>query len=67
MFKTLLDARYNTEIDFAGIYKMNGIVNESGTEIKSWGMTNSVETMKWLSPEDVEKRRVNRDDFNAPR
>ena len=61
------DARYNVEIDFAGMFKMNGIVNETGTEIKSWGMTNSVETMTWLSPEDVERRREDRDDFNAPR
>ena len=58
---------YNIEIDFAGMIKTCGIVNEAGTVIKSWGMTNSVETLRWLSPDDVERRREDRDDFNAPR
>ena len=58
---------YNIEIDFAGMVKSYGIVNEAGTVIKSWGMTNSVETLRWLSPDDVERKREDRDDFNAPR
>ena len=61
------DTKNNIEIDFSGIYKSPGIVNETGTEIKTWGMTNSVETLRWLSPEDVKKKREDRDDFNAPR
>ena len=47
--------------------KIPGVVNEGGTKITFWGWTNTLETMHWLSPEEVKEARGNRDDFNAPR
>ena len=61
------DTNYNVEINFAGMVTFNGIVNETGTEITTWGMTNTLEKMKWLSPDEVKERQEDRDDFNAPR
>ena len=61
------DTNYNVEINFGGMYRSNGFVNEMGTEITIWGMTNAVERMKQLSPDEVKDRREDRDDFNAPR
>ena len=60
-------AEYNNfEMDVV-MLKIPGVVNESGTKITFWGMTNTLETMHWLSPEEVKEARENRDDFNAPR
>ena len=32
-----------------------------------WGFANAVETFKWLTPEEVDKAKEERDDFDAPR
>ena len=61
------DKNYNVEINFAGIITFYGIVNETGTEITTWGMTNTLEKMTWLSPDAVKAMQEDRDDFNAPR
>ena len=55
------------ETTIAANVKMYGIVNEAGTEITSWGFSNSLEVMRWLTEEEIEKLRENRDDFDAPR
>ena len=47
--------------------KFHSTLNESGTEITSWGFSNSLEVSRWLSPELLEKIKKNRDDFDAPR
>ena len=47
--------------------KVAGVVDESGTKMTMWGMTNTLDTMKWLSPEEVKKAKENRDDFDKPR
>ena len=60
-------AKYNNiEMDMMGL-KLPGVVNESGTKFTMWGMANKLDTMNWLSPEEVKKARENRDDFDAPR
>ena len=58
--------RANFQIEMFGT-KMVGVVDESGTKMTMWGMTNTLESMKWLSPEEVEKAKENRDDFDEPR
>ena len=47
--------------------KINCVVNEGGTEITSWGFSNSVEVSRWLSPEMLEKIKRDRDSFDSPR
>ena len=58
--------RANFQIDMFG-NKVTGVVDESGTKMTMWGMTNTLESMKWLSPEEVAKAKENRDDFDEPR
>ena len=55
------------ETTIAGNVKMYGVVNESGTEITSWGFSNSLEVMRWLNQEEIDRLKEDRDDFNAPR
>ena len=47
--------------------KIYGVVNEAGTEITSWGFSNSCEVMRWLTKEEIDRLRENRDEFDAPR
>ena len=58
---------YNMEITYFGVMKVYGFVNETGTVITSWGSSNSVEVMKWLSAQEMEELKEKRDDINAPR
>ena len=58
--------RANFQMEFFG-QKVAGVVDESGTKMTLWGMTNTLDTMKWLSPDEVKKAKENRDDFNEPR
>ena len=55
------------ETTIAGNVKMYGVVNEAGTEITSWGFSNSLEVMRWLNQEEIDRLKEDRDDFNAPR
>jgi len=58
---------YNVEILWYGTYKMEGVVNETGTEICTWDVVSKqVDTMKWLSPEKLEELKEERDDVNTP-
>ena len=58
--------RNNIEMEMIGM-KFPGVMNESGTKLTLWSMANKLDTIKWLSPEEVKKARANRDDFDAPR
>ena len=58
---------YNVEKTIGQHIKTYGIVNDAGTEITSWGFSNSLEVSKWLSPEMLDKIKKDRDSFNAPR
>ena len=58
---------YNLERTIAKVIKTYGVINESGTEVTSWGFTNELEVMRWMSPKELQKLRDKRDDFNAPR
>ena len=58
--------RANFEMDVFG-QKIAGVVDESGTKMTMWSFANMLDTMKWLSPEDIKKAKENRDDFNEPR
>ena len=55
------------ETTIAGNVKMYGVVNEAGTEITSWGFSNSLEVMRWLNQEEIDRLKEDRDDFMAPR
>ena len=58
----------NVEMVWYGTYKMPGIVNEEGTEIKMWDEVSKViNTLKWATPEKVEELKEARDDMDAPR
>ena len=59
--------KYNLERTIARVIKSYGVINETGTEVTSWGFTNELEVMRWMSPKDLQKLRDGREDFNAPR
>ena len=44
-----------------------GVLSGDGSEITCWGFSNSVETFKWLSEDDVERIREDRDHVDTPR
>ena len=50
-----------------GLGNFPGVVNEAGTMITIWGWTNSVEVIKWLSPDEVEKVKEAREHKDNPR
>ena len=56
----------NFELNYVG-QKRYGVVDGSGTTITYLGFNNKVDTLKWLSPEDVERLREARDSLEAPR
>ena len=56
----------NFELNYVG-QKRYGVVNGSGTRITYLGFNNKVDTLNWLSPEDVEKLRAARDSLETPR
>ena len=59
---------YNIEMEWYGAYKIEGVVNETGTAIHSWDETSKkVMETKWLTPESLEKLKEDRDDINTPR
>ena len=54
-------------MSFAGDAMVNkGVLSAGGTEITSWGFSNSVE-LKWLSEEEVKRIREDRDHVDTPR
>ena len=57
----------NLELSMEGLGNFPGVVNEAGTMITIWGWTNSVEVMKWLSPDEVEKVKEAREHKDNPR
>ena len=58
---------YNIEKTIGQHIKTYGIVNDAGTEITSWGFSNSVEVSRWLSPEELQKLKESRDHIDVPR
>ena len=68
--KEIVDATGADEYNFVLKHpkvKFYGVVNESGTEIKYWSYTNSVDTWRWMSPQEAEKLKENLDHFDTPR
>ena len=49
-----------------GFMKNYGVINEEGTEIHIWGFTNDMEKMIWLSDEEIEKIKEDRESADAP-
>ena len=60
-------SNYNLAFAFGDKVMFHGVVNEEGTEITTWGFSNSVEIMKLLSSEEVERIREDRDPLDEPR
>ena len=58
---------YNFEVTAFGFMKTYGFVNESGTEITTWGTSNSIEILKWMSPENINELKAKREDIDTPR
>ena len=60
-------SNYNLAFAFGDKVMFHGVVNEEGTEMTTWGFSNSVEVMKLLSSEEVERIREDRDPLDEPR
>ena len=59
---------YNLRMSFAeGAVVTKGVLSEDGSQITSWGFSNSIETYKWLSQDEVDKIREDRDHVDTPR
>ena len=59
---------YNLRMSFAGDAMVTkGVLSADGTKITSWGFSNSVETLKWLTEEEVKRIREDRDHVDTPR
>ena len=69
--KEIIDAtgveEYNFELKHNPMVKFYGVVNMSGTEIKYWSYTNSVDTWRWISPQEAEKMKGDLDHVDTPR
>ena len=62
------EEKYNIEINWYGISKMPGFVNDTGTKIHYWNeISKATEVITWLTPENTVKIKEDRDDINAPR
>ena len=60
--------KYNMDMLWWGAYKMNGVVNDSGTAIHYWDeIGKRVGVIKWLTPENLQVLKVDRDDIDTPR
>ena len=58
----------NVQIDWFKKFKVNGVINETGTEIQQWSAhEKKISIMKWLTPDKVEELKEDRDDVNIPR
>ena len=60
-------SNYNLAFSFGDKVMFHGVVNEEGTEMTTWGFSNSVEVMKLLSSEDVKRIKEDRDPLDEPR
>ena len=56
---------YNIEIDNE-FFKQYGVLNKEGTEINLIGVTNKMESLKWMSHEELEKIKEDRESADAP-
>ena len=68
--KEIVDATGAEEYNFVlnhTMQKFYGVVSESGTEIKYWSYTNSVDTWTWMSPQEAEKLKEDLDHLDTPR
>ena len=57
----------NMEMSMGEMGTYLGVVNEEGNEITFWDWTNSVAVIKWLSPDEVEKVKEEREHKDTPR
>ena len=59
---------YNVEISWYGVNKMKGFVNNTGTKIYFWNeISKTIEVITWLTPENIEIIKEDRDDIDTPR
>jgi len=45
---------------------IQGVINEEGTKITVWGLSNKLEEWVWLTPEAIQELKDDRDDIEAP-
>ena len=57
---------YNIRIK-SNLMEFKGVLNEEGTKITVWGVTNVLEEWVWLDDHAIEEIKNDRDDFEAPR
>ena len=59
---------YNVQIAWFKKLNTNGVINETGTEIQQWSETEKkIEIFQWLTPDEIEEMKKDRDDVNIPR
>ena len=47
--------------------EFKGVLNEEGTKITLWGLSNSLDEWVWLDDDAIEELKNDRDEFEAPR
>ena len=60
---------YNLEMKLnfsVGEFKTLGILSEDGETVYAWGLMNDLQISKWLSDEDIEKLRNDREPVDTP-
>ena len=60
-------SRSNYSLSGGWMDGMKGVLNEAGTKITLWGVTNKIEEWIWLDDEGIQKLKDERDPFEAPR
>ena len=59
--------RYNVEMcDWGGLWKPHLALSDDGKKLYLYGMTQCVDVIEWMSEEDIEKMRNDREPFQAP-
>lgn len=57
---------YNFELSYGEVMTQKGVIDEDGTKIVSWGFSNSLETIEFLTEEDLQKIDEGREDIKNP-
>ena len=59
-------AMHNIKLN-GGMATMKAILNDEGTKIWVWGWSNKMEVWDWLTPENLQAMKDDRDDYLSPR
>ena len=57
---------YNVKLT-GDIFDMKAVLNDEGTKMTMWGITNAMEVWEWITPQKAKEIAEDRDDAEAPR